>query len=190
MNGMHLWAEDADVHQQRQAEVPGSVSGPLGAAIRSWYCEVVRVAVMAVGDRRAPVEEVGGDRLELGGVVDGPDPVPYAVGWSWSRERGALIRRGDKRRGGAAAFVDQEDRLEVRLRGGRQREPIADRAGHGVLVGQHDAGVGPGQPDPADQAALHVAVRRSLRRRRARGSRSRVRVPSDCHSRSCRAAIS
>jgi hypothetical protein len=100
-------------------------------------------------------------------VGDRPEAVPQAVGGA-GRQKGRAARGDlvDELGGGpAAALVEQEDRLEVGLRGLHQLPAARDRARRDVLVRLDDTRGQRHQVQRADQAALQHASRvRSARR--------------------------
>jgi hypothetical protein len=117
--------------------------------VRSLALQVGRVAVVAVGDQRAPRVQVVGHSPQHVRVGDGPHPVPQAVGQLGVHDerrppRRAGGRHGRRRR--TATVVDQEDRLEVGADRLVQGEPVAHGAGDGVLVRQHDPVLGGREP--------------------------------------------
>ena len=116
--------------------------------------------MMTVGDQGLPRRQVGGHRGEFRRVGECPQPVPNAVRCQRLEQRRPARRDGldqPRRRAGRAAVVQQEDGLEVCLGGLHQLPPPDHRAGHHVLVRQHDPGVGRDKAQRADQPALQDA---------------------------------
>ena len=155
-----LRAERARVDQQAQSEVPGPgpVAGPVPVGLA---LQVRGVPVVTVGDQRRAGQQVLGDSLVDRLVGDRPQPVAQPVREHLVDEQSgterAGVHRGDGGAGGPTTVVDQEDRLEVGLDRGVEREPIADRPGHRVLVGQDDVVFRRAEPERPEQTALDVA---------------------------------
>ncbi len=151
-----LRRERVPVHQQREPVVPRARAvtrePPVGL-----HLQVRRVAVVPVRDQGLPGREVGGDRRQRARIGHRPQGVPDAVA-GVGAQHGSPVRRDLRGHPGGravlAALVQQEDRLQVGLGGLHQLPAAAHRAGHDVLVRQHDAGAGRGQAHRPDQAAL------------------------------------
>jgi hypothetical protein len=99
--------------------------------------------------------DVGQRRL----VGDRPQTVANPVRRGHVDDRRLLVRRRHQPAGRAAAVVHQEDRLQVTLDGAHQGESVGDGSGHRVLVREHDPVFGRAEPQRAEQATLHVALR-------------------------------
>ena len=74
------------------------------------------------------------------------------------QHRSGLRNLSDGPAGCPAAVVHQEDRLKIGLDSRVERQTVADRASHGVLVRQHDVVLGRRQVKGAHEAALHVSA--------------------------------
>ena len=129
--------------------------------------------MVPVGDQRPAAGQVGGDRSLLAGIAQPPQPVGDAVLGGDRHQRRPLVRNpvhdlGGRRHGLGVrgvgelpAVVDEEDRLQVRLRGRHQLTPAGDQARHDVLVREDARRFRRAEADQADDAALEQGGARS-----------------------------
>ena len=160
------------VDQERQPVIPRP-GAQAGRAHLRLQLQVGRVPVMPVGDERPAAGQVGGDRGLLARVAQTPQPVGDAVLGGDRNQRRPLVRdrvhdlggRGHGGRIGGVgelpAVVDEEDRLQVRLRGRHQLAPPGDQARHDVLVREDARDFRRAEADQADDAALEQGRARS-----------------------------
>jgi hypothetical protein len=113
--------------------------------------------MVPVGDQRGSRLQVGGDRRQLRGIVDRPEPVPYPVPGHGVHQRlssdGRLLDDAG-RRAALASVIQQKDRLQVGLGGLHQLKPARHRSRRDVLVRPDDAGLEREEAQRADQAPL------------------------------------
>ncbi|CAM5699433.1 hypothetical protein SBADM41S_11070 [Streptomyces badius] len=157
VDGADLQRVAGRVDEEDQAVVPGARGGlfPLEP-------EVGRPAVVAVRDERLVPGEVRLDLAPVRRVRHRPQPVPEAVLRRRREQRfpqdRAVDDRGRPRRRAPVAAVRQQQRLQMGPCRTHQLRAVRDDVVHDVLVGQHDALVGGGERQCADQAPLEDLV--------------------------------
>ena len=110
--------------------------------------------MVPVGDQCLPRLQVRLDGRQRGGLGQRPEPVPDAVLGHGLDQRRLGRGRVDHADRLPATVIDQQDRLEVGPGRAHQLQPVGHRAGHHVLVRQHDPLVRIPQLDGSQQAAL------------------------------------
>ncbi len=151
VDGPHPQRIAGGVDQQDQAPVPGTAGQVPVLALEA---QVHLPAVVAVGDEGAAGGQVAADLGDLGRVGDRPQPVVGAVGGGRGEQRLGADGAFDHVGRPAAAPVGEQQRFEVGPGGAHQADPVGDRPGHHVLVGEDHAGFAAADGEGADESAL------------------------------------